>query len=256
MAGPTRGGSGLMGRIYMIKTHVIPYEDHKNSRALMVFQGRESCPLPPLYSVAIYFTHPNASPETVSPEELLDAIQRDTPLESRRIRLDLFFLPSATSTEQERCITHYRAEKLARGDYTRQIPDLENPEEIVRSGEGLGLPGFVPSYMNDPSCDFYHGLLYICRDRNWRQGSQMMDQVLFDPIDQERYAELVEGLDEPETLAPSYRCQQMIQRSKGDDSLTRLDLVGLSIFEIANLKMENVTTPAWEEAVSRGWNSW
>ena len=117
-----RGGGAVGGRIQRVKIHVIPFTDHSGREALMVFDGWVSCPLPQLFSFAIYFTQMTV--ETVKPVELLKAIKRGSPLgSSNAIRLELYFLPTSDvdSSADDDCIAHYRKEKAARGDYTRQI---------------------------------------------------------------------------------------------------------------------------------------
>ena len=79
-----------MGRVRRFKTHVVQFIDHIGREALIIFEGREVCPLPPLYGFAFYFTHPDATPDTVDPVELLEVIRRDTPLKDNcSIRLDI-----------------------------------------------------------------------------------------------------------------------------------------------------------------------
>jgi hypothetical protein len=65
-----------------METHVLLFTDHTGEEALMVFEGRETCPLPPLYSFAMYLTHKDVNAENVQPVELLDAIRRGTPLQN------------------------------------------------------------------------------------------------------------------------------------------------------------------------------
>ena len=122
-----RGGTAAGGRIERAKIYVILFTDHSGQEALIVFRGVVSCPLPPLYSFAIYFTHPEVTPETVKPAEVLEAIMRKTPWDPCPIRLELYFLsaPDVDSSNDD-CIAHYRKEKAARGDYIRHIQDLEN----------------------------------------------------------------------------------------------------------------------------------
>lgn len=265
---PGRGGLGLLGRIRRLKTHVLPFTDHTGKEALIVFEGREINPLPPLYGFAIYFTHPDVYPDTVDPMELLHAIMRDTPLENRcPIRLDLYFLPSSGSADNDdECIVHYRGEKAARGDYTRQIQAVENSatnqdegqDESKASVDGSDrvreLPGLVPSYINDPISEFHHGLLYIYQSPDWRTDRRMARRVYFDPISQEEYAPLAEDVGEAEVLTPTCIGFDAIQQS--DTTEQGAALVGMSMFEISHLKTENETNEPWHEAIERGWTSW
>ena len=73
------GGGAAGGRIQRVKTHVIPFTDDSGHEALMTFDGWVSCPLPPLFSFAIYLTHPEVTLEIVKPVEVLEAIKRKTP---------------------------------------------------------------------------------------------------------------------------------------------------------------------------------
>jgi hypothetical protein len=103
---------GPAGRMQRIKTYVIHLTDHTGRSALIVFDGRVCCPLPPLFIFAIYFTHPSVTPDTVRPVQLPSAIKRETPLGNLcSIRLELSFFPSASdvddSTTDELCIAHY-----------------------------------------------------------------------------------------------------------------------------------------------------
>ncbi|KAI1380749.1 hypothetical protein F4677DRAFT_196778 [Hypoxylon crocopeplum] len=252
----SRGGLGLMGRIRRLKTHVLPFTDHTGKEACMVFEGRETCLLPPLYSIAIYFTHPDASPDNVDPQGLLTAIRRSTPLSGHcSIRLDLYFIPSDAAANIDHCIAHYQAEKSSRGDYTRQIQAIENSSG-ERSDAELAetLPGLVPSFIDDPTIEHYHGLLYICQEKDWRSGTRTLCRVCFDPISQDQYAASIQGSSEPEVLAPIYTAWDAIERD--DANIQGPDLVGMRIFETSYMKTENETNEPWQEAIERGWTSW
>ncbi|KAI4862448.1 hypothetical protein F4820DRAFT_22252 [Hypoxylon rubiginosum] len=254
--GGSIGGLGLMSRIRRLKIHVLPFTDHAGKEACMVFEGRETCSLPPLYTIAVYFTHPDASPDTVDPKGLLAAIRRNTPLSGHcSIRLDLYFVPSAAATDVDQCIAHYQAEKSSRGDYTRQIQAIENlsgGRDDTETAEAL--PGLVPSYIDDPTIEHYHGLLYICQDKDWRAGNRMLCRVCFDPIGQDEYASSTQDSSELEVLAPTYIAWDAIERDEAD--VQGPDLVGMRIFETSHMKTENETDEPWQEAVERGWTSW
>jgi hypothetical protein len=259
---------GFLGRVRRFKTHVIRFTDNVGKGALIVFSGRETCPLLPLYGFAVYFTHPDETPDTVDPVELLEAIRRDTPLENNcSIRLDIYFLSaSRTDTIDDECIIHYRGEKAARGDYTRQIQAVEvsamnhgggqhGRGDSVDGSDGVGhLPGLVPSYINDPISEYHRGLLYSHQGPNWRTDKRLARRVYFDPISQEEYAPLAEEAGEPETLPSTSVALVAIQVS---DSIEQgATSVGMSMFEISHLKTENETNGPWQEAIERGWTSW
>jgi hypothetical protein len=73
---------GAAGCIQRVKTHVVRFTDHTGREALIVFDGRVSCLLQPLFSVAVYFTHADVTPDTAGPVEVLEAMKRKTPLEN------------------------------------------------------------------------------------------------------------------------------------------------------------------------------
>ncbi|EUC49667.1 hypothetical protein COCMIDRAFT_32893 [Bipolaris oryzae ATCC 44560] len=252
-----RGGMGAQGRIQRIKTHVLPFTDHTAKEALVIFEGRETCPLPPLYSFAMYFTHKDVNAESLQPAELLDAIRRGTPLQNYpcSFRLEIYFLPapSEDAASDEACMAHYREEKRSRGDYTRQIDAVEAPGSSTASSTG-GLPGFVPSYINDPYGDFYHSRLYNYQGPNWRTDKQPVRRVFFDPIPQEQYAPIAEEAGEPEVLPPVNVTLHMMQESDAEDS--GANFLGLTMYDTAYIKTENETNGAWQEAVERGWSTW
>ncbi|KAH7558257.1 hypothetical protein J3E72DRAFT_436283 [Bipolaris maydis] len=249
-----RGGMGAQGRIQRIKTHVLPFTDHTGKEALMIFEGRETCPLPPLYSFAMYFTHKDVNAENVQPNELLDAIRRGTPLQNYPcpFRLEIYFLPapSEDAASDEACIAHYREEKRSRGEYTRQI-DAINAESGTGTG---GLPGFVPSYIDDPYGDFHHGRLFNYQGPNWRTDKRPVHRVFFDPIPQEEYAPIAEEAGEPEVLQPVQVTLHAMQES--DTEGFGASFVGMTMFETAHGKTENETNGPWQEAVERGWSTW
>ncbi|KAL6232552.1 hypothetical protein BDW75DRAFT_242831 [Aspergillus navahoensis] len=218
-------------------------------------RGRASCPLPPLYAFAIYFTHTDDSPDNVDPAALFSAINR--PSGTLEIRLELFFLPNATVEDR---ISHYRGEKAKRGDYSAQIAAIENendhPSSPSPAGDetsGLRLPGFVPSYID--YFKTYHGVLYLCIERGWRVGKREMCQVLFDPCSDEEWADWREESD------PEIQPATQLQWSPLDQDLPVPDPpvkgpVAQEMHLISNLQRHNLTTEPWYEAVERGWTRW
>jgi hypothetical protein len=186
-----------------MKTHVLPFTDHTGKEALMIFEGQETCSLPPLYSFAMYFTHKDVNAENIQPVELLDAIRRGTRLQNYPcpFHLEIFLLPAPNedAASNEACIAHCREEKGSRGDYLRQIEAVDAPGN--RTGTG-GLPSFLTSYIDEPYGDFYHGRLYNYQGPNWRTDKRPVRRVFFDPITQEQYAPIAEEAEEPEVLPP------------------------------------------------------
>lgn len=267
MQSPGRGGMGAAGRIQRVKTYVVPFTDHTGREALIVFDGRVSCPLPPLFSFAIYFTHPNVNPGTVRPVEVLEAIKRKTPLENWcSIRLELYFLSASdVDSTDDKCIVHYCKEKAARGDYTRQIQNLENSAmdhdqqrrggpSIHGNNEGRQLPGLVPSYIDEPDVDYHHGLLFSYPGPDWRTDKRLARCVYFDPISEEDYARIAEKNGESEALPPAFVSSMPMQAS--DTTEEGQKFVGMVMFEISNARTNNETNGPWQEAIERGWTSW
>ncbi|KAL4986482.1 hypothetical protein BDW68DRAFT_163066 [Aspergillus falconensis] len=244
-------------RIQRMQNHVLPFTDHQGHAARLVFCSRASCPLPPLYAFAIYFTHTDASPDSVDPAALFSAINR--PSGTLEIRLELFFLPNATV---EDCIAHYRGERAKRGDYRAQIAALENenqtdhPSTPAPAGDessGRGLPGLVPSYID--YFKTYHGVLYLCTARDWSLDKREMCQVLFDPCREEEWADWREESDPEVQPAFQLRWSPLDQDSPVPDPPVR-GSVAQEMHLISNRQRHNITTEPWDEAVERGWTRW
>ena len=262
-----RGGTAAGGRIERAKIYVIPFTDHSGQAALMVFRGVVSCPLPPLYSFAIYFTHPEVTPETVKPAEVLEAIMRKTPWDPCPIRLELYFLsaPDVDSSDDD-CIAHYRKEKAARGDYIRHIQDLENSatdddEEQQQGGASVHgndqarqLPSLVPSYIDSPFSDYYHGIIFRYPGANWSTDKRPARRICFDRISKEEYACATEGNDEFHRLPPVHVSPMPFQES--DTTYLGETFVGIAMFDVAHARVKNETGHWWHEARERGWKLW
>jgi hypothetical protein len=263
-----RGGGAAGGRIQRVKTHVIPFTDHSGRSALMVFDSWVSCPLPPLFSFAIYFTHPGVTVSTVAPVSILEAIKRKTPFNSScPIRLDLYFLPAPdVDSSDDKCIAHYRREEAARGNYTVQIQDLESvthdDDEEQQQGGASGhgndkarqLPGLVPSYIDRSSSDYYHGMIFRYPGADWCTDKRLVRRIYFDRISPEEYARVTEGNDEFHRLPPVYVSSMPFQESDTNEVGDRF--VGMAMFDAANARMEDETIDPWQEARERGWKSW
>jgi hypothetical protein len=72
------------------------FTDHTGGEALIVFDSRAYCPLLPLFSFAIYFTHSNVTLDIVRPVKVPETIKRRTPLDKWcSIRLELCFLSAS-----------------------------------------------------------------------------------------------------------------------------------------------------------------
>lgn len=155
----------------------LPFQDHRDNTAYMAFYSYRNFPFPRLFVFAIYFTHPDVSPDNVDPEGLLQA-----PKYLTSFRLELFLLPGATD---EDCMAYYRGEKAARGDLDEQIAALMESDPYQNFDESYGrLPGWVSTYTRGSS--IYHSVLFMCTKGNWND-QQMMHMVKFDPISEEEY---------------------------------------------------------------------
>jgi hypothetical protein len=272
-----RGGGAAGGQIQRVKTHVIPFSDHSGREALMVFDGWVSCPLPPLFSFAIYFTHPKVTLETVKPVEVLEVVKRKTPFDSScSIRLELYFLPTPdVDSSNDDCIAHYREEKAARGYYTRQIQALDNSatddgeeeeEEddddddgeqqqggasVHGNDQARQLPGLVPSYIDRPSSDYYHGIIFCYPGADL--STDLASRICFDRISEVEYAHVTEGNDEFHCLPLVYVSSMPFQES--DTTKAGERFVGMAMFDAANARTKNETIRPWQEARERGWKS-
>ncbi|KAL1860417.1 hypothetical protein Daus18300_009190, partial [Diaporthe australafricana] len=164
------------------KTHLNPFMDHAAKPALTVFES--SSPLPFLYSYSIYFTHQDVSPGHCHAAQLYQNITQSPLYDSNDVefRLDLYFVPNSSQND---CMSHYRAEKRARGSYQQQIDAVGRDERPSDCSDKL--PGLVPSYVHDKFRHRYHSLIYICDEADWRSGDQTFTCVEFDPVSREAY---------------------------------------------------------------------
>jgi hypothetical protein len=232
------------------KTHVLPFEKD----ALMVFQGLDSCPLPPLYNFTIYFTHPDVNPDNVQPHELFKAIRQGSPLENYcHFRLELFFLhvPNVEHSDAA-CIAHYREQKRSRGDYTRQIEKLRSLS-TMDSENGVGsLAGLVPSYIDDPDIEYYHGRIYSYRGPDWTTDQHLVRRICFDPVPQDVYTSFDHGADEPEILPAVAVFPLAIRHLENRNVMP----IGEDMYLKSFLPTNNVTNEPWEEAIRLGRSTW
>ncbi|CEN61010.1 hypothetical protein ASPCAL07679 [Aspergillus calidoustus] len=167
---------------YSRKIHVSPFTTHTGDTTrpgYMVFENYTPIPLPPLLLFVIYFTHPYTVPSATDLQGLYKAL---TGYEDDVYpRLDVYFLPGATEMD---CLAHYAGEQSARGSYKAQIARFQE----LRSGSSLGLPsppappGQLPGMMliddKYPSTKD-RGILFICTEKNWRDGQQTLCYVRF-----------------------------------------------------------------------------
>ena len=222
------------GKVRRLKVHTIPFIDRRNKMAYMVFENLESFPLPPLYSFAIYFTHPNATPNMADfHQELTENGGGD----EFDVRFDMYFLPSAT---HEDCISHYNNEKATRGSYLDQVQIFKQCDR----GEVHPLPEtspVVPGMVNK-----YHmanQVLYISSEKDWCEGNQTLCDLRFKEPANADTIPAFRATDRPMTRnSPAYR-------------ENRKTPVAVQMFEMAHPDRDH-WYDAWQIATSRGWTGW
>ncbi|KAL2858367.1 hypothetical protein BJX68DRAFT_262893 [Aspergillus pseudodeflectus] len=103
-----------------------------------------------------------------------------------RPRLDIYFLPGATEMG---CLVHYQREQITQGSYRDQIDAFEDYTSRLSSKFHLApqppppgrLPGMSTSYCLE--YEHYQGALFICTERDWRDGEQSLQCVQFNSPD-------------------------------------------------------------------------
>jgi hypothetical protein len=157
-------------------------------------------------------------------------------------------------------MSHYRAEKTARGSFQAQIDAVTR--DVRSSNEGK-MPGLVPSYIKDKINHRYHNLIYICDEADWQSGDQTMTCLEFDPLSQEEYEKFSKDPGDPrepdvlpETLvgiealcdtSPGYG--KPITGPRGS-----MGSMGYELWDKA--PREHMGEEAWEQARDRGWTHW
>lgn len=202
-------------------------------------------PLPPIFGMVIYYTHPEASPEHA---DLAGFYYRSREGDSPH-RLEFFFLPGASDDD---CINHYREEKASRGDTRLQIAAVEN-----NSGSEGRLPGLVHSYLN-PDNKTFQSALFICKQRDWNDGDQVMRYIAFDPSQEEWEKAFDPGQAPPPPTMEVKDCPIFIPedvRSANPDVKYQMDVMYLFFVYLHNLSQEPLGM-AFRRAESRGWTTW
>jgi hypothetical protein len=115
-----------------------PFTDHNGQKGVFAYTGKAPSlggpMLPPLWSFQFYITFGALADSDPSlPEKLLWACRRSM-VEGYPLRLDVNFLPGA---DPERCMEHYRAEKVARQEAGAPLP-VTNPY-----GQSFGTLSFL-----------------------------------------------------------------------------------------------------------------
>lgn len=219
-------------RVWTIKTHVLPFQNHGGNPSFMVFESKEHVLLPPLFNFNIYFTHPEGPLAQTSDLEddirdLLAWIRTDG-CDDDSYRLDVYFLPNASS---EDCIAHYEAEKATREGSRGMCLEAE-----IRLDTGFPpptpprLPGMLETYDHSRLT----GVLFVHPDRSWRNGAQGMRYIRY-----EADSELGQGFCEDwHDVIPD-----------GDGGLGEL------ISDLARDKWQD-TLAIYQEATRKGWTTW
>ncbi|KAL4939560.1 hypothetical protein BDV06DRAFT_230930 [Aspergillus oleicola] len=142
--------------------YTVPFHDHTGETAHMVFENNN--PLPPLFSFAIYLTHPSASIDTKT-DTLVALYNELKPGDFfGNVRFDIYILPGSSAEE---CVAHYQSEKESRGSYKNQIKAFRAfPKTAVPETQTPGrIPGMVNKY---PLLGPYRSLLFILPWEDWR----------------------------------------------------------------------------------------
>ncbi|PLB46734.1 hypothetical protein P170DRAFT_428027 [Aspergillus steynii IBT 23096] len=214
------------GRPTRVKVHTVPFTDHSGKIAYMVFQNLVELPLPPLFSFAIYFTHADAAPEHVDMTGLYDQLTSGPEID---VRFDLYFLPGASQEDSTR----------SRSGWSRDAIATRSTRPPGTTGQ---LPGMVYKYHGMSP---YRGLLYICPERNWRDGQLTVDCVSFDPRATSKEHDPVQVRTRPlSNDSPIF-----------DDDDDFRHNVSQEMFEMAHWKRDDALGP-WQKATSWGWSTW
>ena len=227
----------ISGKARTIKVHTIPFIDHRGQTAYMVFSNLEHFPLPPLYSFAIYFTHPAATPDLEGFYEQL-AWEECGGGSDFAVRFDIYFLPSATYKD---CISHYSNEKATRGSYLDQVRMFKqcNRDEVHPLTEASQVvPGMVDQYY------MANQVLYICSEKDWREGNQTFCELSFKELADADTTPAFIATDRPITThSPAYYFEN-----------SKYPVAG-KMYDMAHRDREFFLGP-WQKATYRGWTGW
>lgn len=226
-----------------LKFHTVPFTDHRGTTAYMVFQNLECFPLPPLFSFAVYFTHPVVTPENTDVSGLFEEIKSCNP-DGFDVRFDMYFLPSAT---HEDCMRHYRDEKATRKIIWTKCECL-NSVIMMKVHPLPGTESQIPGMVNQ-----YHEadqVLYICSEKDWREGQHTLTILKFDrhPNTDSTPACRVEQ-DRPMTKqSPAYYLEDPSNSSNQFP-------VEEEVFYMAHRDRDSFLG-VWQKATSRGRTGW
>lgn len=226
--------SGIVG------FHTIPFTDHRGSTAYMVFMNLEAFPLPPLFSFAIYFTHPAVTPDNSDALGLFKEIKAYNE-DGFDVRFDTYFLPSATN---EDCIQHYHDEKARRGIYTDQVRMFKqcNRDEVhPLPGTASQIPGMAKKYHDADQ------VLFICSDKDWQEGQKVLTVLKFGSCSSNASTTSAFQVEEDRPItqeSPAYH----LNTTSGPP-------VEEEMFDMAH-RDRDIFLGTWQKATSRGWTGW
>ncbi|KAL2868859.1 uncharacterized protein BJX67DRAFT_379801 [Aspergillus lucknowensis] len=149
--------------------YCLPFTDHRGSTAYMVFNAYVECPLPKLYSFAVYLTHSHIDPHHPDIHDSLKVFyEAAISTDSGNLvvpdiwRLDFYFVPGATDTE---CTEHFHGELAVRGSFNATIRSYREYRRADPQHEPPSPPGTLPGMV-----DWYDDhsragkMLFICED--------------------------------------------------------------------------------------------
>lgn len=217
----------------------IPFIEHTGKTAYMVFGYGI---LPPLFSFAIYFTHPDATPKNTD----MKALEHQITPENYTIRYDVYFLPRASTDD---CIAHYHDEKEARGSYKDQIKAFRaTPRDEIHPLPGTTgqIPGMVNRY---PMLGAYRSLLFSSPEENWRNGLLCVMFYRKDIAENDARYRMANN-PPPPVLATRYPLNQTDPTySPGENTIWE------TVFDLAHREQDKYLGP-WRRARNRGWTTW
>ncbi|KAL2803033.1 hypothetical protein BJX63DRAFT_437345 [Aspergillus granulosus] len=149
--------------------YCLPFTDHRGSTAYMVFDAYVECPLPKLYSFAVYLTHRDIDPHHPDIHDSLKAFYEaaiSTDFDDLVVpdiwRLDFYFVPGATDTE---CTEHFHGELAVRGSFNATIRRYREYRRADPPREPPMPPGTLPGMVDWYDDHLGAGkMLFICED--------------------------------------------------------------------------------------------
>ncbi|KAL3453556.1 hypothetical protein BJX65DRAFT_302454 [Aspergillus insuetus] len=153
--------------------YCLPFTDHRGNTAYMVYNAHTQCPLPKLYSFAVYLTHRDIDPHHPNIRDSVKAFYEaaiSTDFNTLGVpdiwRLDFYFVPCATDTDtdtdtESKCVEHFYGELAVRGSFHATIRRYRESHR-----DPPGYPGILPG-MVDWYDDYFRSagqMLFVCED--------------------------------------------------------------------------------------------